>query len=246
MFDVDGTLTEPRQKMSQEFQKFFTDWMEGKIVYLVTGSDIQKLKEQVPQTILDKCEGLFVCMGNELYQQNKVVYKNDYVFPETLVEWLREQIKVSKYDELFETNFEFRTGMMNFSIVGRQATKEQRERYYKWDSQNKERQHISNYINKTHPDLEACVGGQISIDIQPKGKDKRQSLDWIKTKHSEPVYFFGDRCEPGGNDYGLAKELSNLHSGGYYRNVRHPEDLQEFLNNLNLEEEIALDNSTAP
>ena len=44
LFDVDGTLTEPRQRMTEEFALFFSDWMEGKDVFLVSGSDFPKIK----------------------------------------------------------------------------------------------------------------------------------------------------------------------------------------------------------
>ena len=58
-------------------------------------------------------------------------------------------------------------------------------------------------IEKEFPLLEASVGGEISIDIYPKGKNKAQVLDEI----IGPVVFFGDRCEEGGNDYPIVKRL---------------------------------------
>ena len=45
--------------------------------------------------------------------------------------------------------------------------------------------------------MEATIGGQISIDIYPKGKNKAQVLEDILG----PITFFGDKCQPGGNDY---------------------------------------------
>ena len=41
---------------------------------------------------------------------------------------------------------------------------------------------------KEFPFLEASVGGEISIDIYPRGKNKAQVLDEI----TGPVVFFGD------------------------------------------------------
>jgi phosphomannomutase len=54
--------------------------------------------------------------------------------------------------------------------------------------------------------LEASVGGQISIDIYPKGKNKAQVLGDI----IGPITFFGDKCQPGGNDYPLVERLHHL------------------------------------
>ena len=76
LFDVDGTLTEPRQRMTEEFALFFSDWMEGKDVFLVSGSDLLKIKEQVPAPIIDKCQGIFACMGNELWKKDENIYRN--------------------------------------------------------------------------------------------------------------------------------------------------------------------------
>ena len=39
VFDVDGTLTEPRKKIDSEFKDFMLKFIENNDVYLVTGSD---------------------------------------------------------------------------------------------------------------------------------------------------------------------------------------------------------------
>ena len=54
------------------------------------------------------------------------------------------------------------------------------------------------------PDIEATVGGQISIDIYPKGKDKSQIL---KDLNYNRYVFFGDKQQPGGNDHSLAMAI---------------------------------------
>ena len=58
-------------------------------------------------------------------------------------------------------------------------------------------------IEEKFPDLEATVGGQISIDIYPKGQNKAQVLDDLEGH----IVFFGDKCEPGGNDYPIVERL---------------------------------------
>ena len=47
IFDVDGTLTPSRRKMTKDFEKFFSKWAEENTFYLVSGSDLEKMKEQV-------------------------------------------------------------------------------------------------------------------------------------------------------------------------------------------------------
>lgn len=43
------------------------------------------------------------------------------------------------------------------------------------------------------------IGGQISIDVFPKGWDKTYCLQHIE--EFEEVHFFGDKTSEGGNDY---------------------------------------------
>ena len=47
IFDVDGTLTPSRIKMNKEFKEFFLEWSKGKKYYLVSGSNIENMDEQV-------------------------------------------------------------------------------------------------------------------------------------------------------------------------------------------------------
>ena len=57
--------------------------------------------------------------------------------------------------------------------------------------------------------LDAVIGGQISIDITPKGMNKSQVLGEVKVFPNEKYIFIGDRTMEGGNDYPLAKIMNN-------------------------------------
>ena len=203
LFDVDGTLTEPRQRMTEEFALFFSDWMEGKDVFLVSGSDLLKIKEQVPAPIIDKCQGVFACMGNELWKKDENIYRNNLLLPQEVKTWLDEKVKDSKFEQKRPPHFEYRAGMVNFSVVGRGASTALRQYYYEWNEGVKERENIAEGFNKEFNkkyNLEALVGGQISLDIQQIGKDKGQIIDHLD--YEEHV-FFGDKCDRGGNDHSL-------------------------------------------
>lgn len=238
MFDIDGTLTDPRQKMSEGFADRFYKWMKDKKVFLVTGSDLSKVQEQVPSEILTRCSGIFTCMGNQLYINDKLIYSNELDIPDHLLGWLQQQVDFSNYPIKTYIHLERRAGMLNYSTVGRAATVQQRQEYYNWDKVSGERNRIANYINTKYPELEACIGGQISIDIQGRGKNKSQAYEWVKENYDEPVYFFGDHCEEGGNDHAIAKEIDKPHSNDYYMNVSGPSDVLDFITTL---EEECLD-----
>ena len=105
---------------------------------------------------------------------------------------------------------------MNFSVVGRDCTQEQREEYYKWDKEKGERKIIAQAIKEKFPDLDAVIGGQISIDIYPKGNDKSQILEHIRDKNNEYI-FIGDGIENGGNDWPLAKLMNKTDNCSLYQ-----------------------------
>jgi phosphomannomutase len=210
IFDVDGTLTPSRKPMTREFLKFFDTWSKENTFYLVSGSDLEKMSEQVPPHILERAAGLFCCGGNDYYKDGKQVYYNEFIPPKELIQFLEETLLNSQYETRAGNHIEDRGSMLNFSVVGRDCSDEQREDYFQYDLQSKEREIISGLINEDWVDIEAVIGGQISIDIAPRGNDKSQVLKHIMKEQPNKKYFFvGDRTMEGGNDYPLANLMNN-------------------------------------
>lgn len=231
LFDIDGTLTHPRQKITPEFEEFFFNWMQDRKVFLVTGSDFVKVKEQLSERIIASCHGVFCSMANELYKGENRLYKNELKISDELIFWLKQQLQNSPYPIKRTNNLEFRAGMLNFSIAGRDSSLEERNAYYVWDKENKERERIANYINKTYPDMEACVGGQISIDIQNKGNNKSLASKHVRmfVAHTD-IIFFGDKTMPGGNDRAIVEDiLKNMDEYSGHYQIEGPEDLKTIL-----------------
>ena len=79
IFDVDGTLTPSRRRMTNDFLEFFNGWSKRNDFYLVSGSDLEKMKEQVPDFILERASGLFTCGGNKFYIDNQLQYENIFI-----------------------------------------------------------------------------------------------------------------------------------------------------------------------
>jgi phosphomannomutase len=210
IFDVDGTLTPSRKVMTKEFLKFFDTWSKENTFYLVSGSDLEKMSEQVPPHILERATGLFCCGGNHYYKDGKQVYYNEFSPPEDLIQFLQEMVLNSQYGERAGNHIENRGSMVNFSVVGRDCSDEQREDYFQYDLQSREREIIAGLINEQWIDIQAVIGGQISIDIAPRGNDKSQVLKHIIKEQPNKKYFFvGDRTMEGGNDYPLANLMNN-------------------------------------
>ena len=232
IFDVDGTLTPSRRTMTPEFEEFFYQWSKGKKYYLVSGSDLKKMKEQVGVLYLSRARGLFCCGGNQFYDSKEnLIYENKFDVPNNLLTYLGEELRMSEFPIRAGNHREDRGSMLNFSIVGRDCTQEQRDEYFEWDKKNGERERIAKHIRDNWKDLDAVIGGQISIDIVPKGFDKSQVLPHIeKLENPSEIIFLGDRIEEGGNDYPLAQVLTFKDSPyGYVYKVESWEDTKRFL-----------------
>ena len=69
--------------------------------------------------------------------------------------------------------------------------------------ENPRKRTVTTLLFKNKYKIEALIGGQISLDIQPIGNDKSQVVKHLKEKI---ILFFGDKCDKGGNDYALAQK----------------------------------------
>ena len=214
IFDVDGTLTPSRQKIDKEFEKFFLDFCKNNDVYLVTGSDKDKTVEQVGDVIYNLARRCYNCSGNDVYEHGKGIYTNDWRLPRSARTWLKDKLEESSFPLRTGNHIEERPGMVNFSVVGRNATIGERKLYVEHDEDRDERNIIAELFKKDFPDIEAVVGGETGIDIFPKGYCKSQI---VKDFQSDDVlHFFGDRQDPAGNDYSLAKVILDNKLGKCY------------------------------
>ena len=74
LFDVDGTLTLPREIVSNEHKDFFLNKLKQKVtVGIVGGSDLIKQKEQMGDDIVDLADYSFSENGLVAYQQGKLL-----------------------------------------------------------------------------------------------------------------------------------------------------------------------------
>ena len=205
LFDVDGTLTPARKPMEKEFRDEFISWVESQLklgnnVYLVTGSNKEKTIEQVGTKLYNLVDGVYQNCGNELYKNGHLCKSSDWSLPKKLEVKIDDLLQSSEWYGKSSGNKEIRVGMLNISTVGRDCSTEDRTEYYQWDKENGERRRIANELNMAFPSIEAVVGGEISIDIYPKGRDKSQVLDDM----IGDTVFFGDKCDRGGNDYSIS------------------------------------------
>jgi phosphomannomutase len=221
-FDVDGTLTLSRSPIDSTFHNEFLKFAQSNEVCLVTGSDYPKTLEQLGQEIINACNLIFNCCGNEIRSKDQIKYRSSWKADGLLYMALEYEKRRSAFPIRTGKHVEDRVGMINFSIVGRNATKEQRAQYVEWDTKHRERENIAEILKKRFPNLDCSIAGETGLDIYPKGKDKSQVREWIENK----LVFFGDRCDQGGNDYPLAKVADVVY------NVKNWEETRKIILNL--------------
>ena len=216
IFDVDGTLTPSRKKITPEFFDEFFQITEENDVYLVTGSDRDKTLEQITPEIYNNCKRVYNCSGSDVYEGDKNVYRNDWELPEKVERFLQDELDFSQFPIRNGNHIERRPGGVNFSILGRDKDPMLgREEYVKWNKIHSERRFIALRILDMFPDLTVALGGQTGIDIGPLGADKSQILRDFTA--DDEIHFFGDRMESGGNDHSLGEAVKKM--GGFTYNV---------------------------
>ena len=205
IFDVDGTLTPSRGKIDDNFKKFFVEFCKNNNVYLVTGSDKPKTVEQIGDELYSMAKRVYNCSGSEVWVGDKQIKTNDWKVPYHVRTWLLDKLEESNFPLRTGLHIEERVGMINFSVVGRNATVGERKLYVKYDKEHNERNVIADLFNKEFSDLIARPGGETGIDISPIGKDKSQIINDFDI--NDTLHFFGDRMDPQGNDYPLKKVI---------------------------------------
>ena len=215
IFDVDGTLTPSRGRIDDNFSKFFFDFCTLNKVYLVTGSDREKTIEQVGNVIYGMCKRVYNCSGSDVYVGSRNIYKHIWTLPKLARQFLEQCLEEEDFNIRTGNHIEERPGMINYSLVGRNATIRDRKAFVEWEARNNSRRCTANAFNIMFPELQATIGGETGIDIGPKGSDKSQILrDFNK---EDKIVFFGDAIFKGGNDLSLAKAIANKELGMFYK-----------------------------
>jgi phosphomannomutase len=207
IFDVDGTLTPSQGIIDKDFEQWFTEFCISNDVYIVSGSDYTKTQKQLGNNILSRVIYVFSCSGNEVWSNGKRIEYNEWKLPEDARKWLTDKLSESSFPFRTGTHIEERTGTVNFSIIGQGTTLKERMMYIEWDRSTDERNKIALEFNHYFKDIEARVGGELGLDIYPRSKDKSQILKYFNS--DDKLFFFGDCCTAGGNDYPLAKKIKN-------------------------------------
>ncbi|NXJ94171.1 PMM2 Phosphomannomutase, partial [Corythaixoides concolor] len=210
LFDVDGTLTAPRQASpGAEMAAFLQELRQKVKVGVVGGSDFEKIKEQLGDDVVEKFDYVFPENGLVAYKDGKFLSKQNIQghlgedILQELINYCLSYIAKIKLPKKRGTFIEFRNGMLNVSPIGRSCSQEERVEFYELDKKEHIREKFVADLRREFAGkgLTFSIGGQISFDVFPDGWDKRYCLGIIANEGYKTIYFFGDKTMPGGNDY---------------------------------------------
>lgn len=207
LFDVDNTITVPmsiiKQDMVDCLKKIISQG--NYILGIVGGSNYSKIKNQLGDSI-QLFDYIFTENGLEYYDKEKLVKKktiNEYLSEKNLQKIINVILKnLSQINLPIKrgTFIEFRSGMLNISPIGRNCSQLERNEFEILDRKLKIRQNLINKlkVELKEYNLQYSIGGQISFDVFPLNWDKTFCLQYL---NDFEIYFFGDKCFPGGNDF---------------------------------------------
>lgn len=209
LFDLDGTLSLPRQQCGREMLSFLAELRKVALVGIVSGSDLVKINEQLGCSAFQVADYVFSENGVQGFLDGQPIISKS-ISKELGEDALKELINfvlhyIADLDIPIKrgTFVEYRKGMLNFSPIGRNCSLEERLAFFEMDKREGVRTKMAEILTKKFADrlnLQFSIGGQISIDCFVKGWDKRFCLQHFNPQTTK-IHFFGDRTEPGGNDY---------------------------------------------
>ena len=231
LFDMDGTLTLPRQSLSQELigpLKVLTHFCE---IGIVTGSDLEYTNQQLHYLLINSRirykMHLLPCNGTKHYTPPLYNHeKHNCVFEKNF----KKQVGAIKFNKIMKvlvdyqnhicSHFEvpltghfisYRGSMINWCPIGRNATLDERSSFVEFDRgfshgnfRNIVAEQLREEFKNSNIDLSVKTGGETSFDIYPKGWDKTFALQHFPDKE---IWFIGDKCHEGGNDEEIYKAL---------------------------------------
>nr|CAG4637275.1 EOG090X0BFR [Ceriodaphnia reticulata]SVE73136.1 EOG090X0BFR [Ceriodaphnia reticulata] len=220
LFDIDGTLTVPRQRILPTTEEFLLTKVKPRAtIGLVGGSDLSKIAEQMGgEDVITKFDYVFAENGLVAFKNGQLLGKmsiREHVGEEKLQTFINYALGyMSKLIlPIKRGNFiEFRDGLINVCPVGRSCSQAERDQFAAYDKEHLIRENFVKDLKRQFPDLGLVfsIGGQISIDVFPIGWDKTYSLNFVGKDGFKEIHFFGDKTAPGGNDHEIYEDSRTI------------------------------------
>jgi len=223
LFDVDGTLVESGQNISEHMAILLNCLqVNGYELGIVGGGKLEKILEQFNNKVFfthyyTECGCVYHKNIGPINSLNlKEIYKkNIRCHPQYLK--INKLVKlamnfISTVDYTISGHFiDLRNGIIYISLIGLSATQRERQYFLDLDKTHKYRERLYNDLTnetakmwtKNNNNISVVYGGSVGIAIYPEEYDKVQILESIKMDEWSTIYYFGDKYLEDGNDYKL-------------------------------------------
>lgn len=223
LFDLDGTLTPPRQRITAENHSKILSLLKHARVGIVTGSTLSYVIEQVDPDLFQAGLEVFPCNGTEHWRWeggswmmlSQPISMRDYLgndwrqLHKVLHGMQGDVMEVMPEVPLTGHFVSYRGSMVNWCPIGREAGPDERKIFEDLDASLKIRVGLlvtlRDRLSSISKKLTLKLGGSTSFDIYPQGWDKSYVLG--RFADDEVIWFVGDRCGPTGNDYEIYEAL---------------------------------------
>jgi len=240
LFDVDGTLTAPRDEITPEMVEFLAKLRGYVTTGVVGGSDLPKQQEQLGPRTFELFDYNFAENGLVAFKDGKEFARTSFSEHlgeekvQKLINWTLRYLSGIELPLKRGTFIEYRSGMMNISPIGRNCSREERNDFEKYDLANGIRKVMVEAMRTEFADynLQFSIGGQISFDVFPAGWDKTYCLQFLPEAEFTEVHFFGDKTFEGGNDYEIYNHPRVGAAGGRGHSVTCPADTKALCETL--------------
>lgn len=230
LFDMDGTLTAPRGPVEAKVIHALRELAKLTRIGIVTGSDYDYVMQQmsaafdisgIPMDAVD----ILPCNGTKKYVASKsgefnleseanMMEKIGHENHRKLIKFcLDSQSKiVEKFPDIPYTGtfIQYRGSLLNWCPVGRSADNLERKKFVDVDTKEGIRStfmsDLQALVQESKMNVTVALGGSTSLDIYPTGWDKTYALSRYP---DHDVWFVGDRCEEGGNDWHIYEALKD-------------------------------------
>ena len=215
-FDLDDTLAITKSPISDEMVATLSQILEYFDVCVISGGRFEQFKLQITDRLhvspraLSRLHLMPTC-GTQYYRHDELTGDWKLQYAEDLTEDQKSQIREvleasAKELGLWEQNpageiIEDRGSQITYSALGQQATAEDK---YAWDPDSSKKFALRDLAAKSLPGLEVRAGGTTSIDVTREGIDKAYGMQKLMEELNigmDDILFFGDKLQPGGNDY---------------------------------------------
>lgn len=230
---MDGTLTPPRKSIGSKIIEALSGLQKIADIGIVSGSPYDYIAHQmeIAWKVSDGLDAnqiiIMPCNGTQLFrysQESQAFTKREstdmisfmgtekYRIMISILTDLQNQVIDSFSKMPVSGNFiSFRESMVNWCMIGRDATNVMRQDFVKMDTEVRLKlQHkFQEELRSAGIDnVSSALGGSTSIDIYPNGWDKTYCLKHVDVTGN--VYFVGDKCQPGGNDFELFRSRKTV------------------------------------